>query len=136
MRKLYQEKIAFLNRARQAEDLIYALEYVQKQDQKLLQELEADDACTGIRNHLEALCEQRKQKLEALVQIRAEIAEKISEIPDLQLQAILERKYLAYQKTEQIAQEMFFDQRTIQRKQNQALELLAISDSASDKYQK
>ena len=136
MTKSYQEKIDFLNRARHAEDLICALECVQRQDQKLLEELGNSEECEGIRNHLENLCQQRKQMLKSLVQIREEIAERISEIPDMQLRSVLERKYLAYQSLDQIAREMFFDKRTIQRKQKKALDLLKISDLESDKYQK
>ncbi|MDE7094800.1 MAG: hypothetical protein K2O52_07810, partial [Oscillospiraceae bacterium] len=103
-----------------------ALHCSQKQDETLIKELEIYENCDAIRNHLADLQKQTEQKLILLAGIREEIAQTIATVSDMQLQAILNRKYLAYQTIEQIAEEMFFDKRSIQRKHKRALDLLAI----------
>ena len=126
MNDLQQAKVKWLRRAKDAEYLIQALQCSQKQDEKLIQELELYENCDAIRNHLADLQKQTEQKLIILVAIREEIAQAIATVSDMQLKAILNRKYLAYQTIEQIAEDMFFDRRSIQRKHKQALDLLKI----------
>ena len=126
MNALQLTKVKWLRRAKDAEYFIQALHCSQKQDEKLIKELEIYENCDAIRNHLADLHRQTEQKLIVLASIREEIALAIADISDMQLQAILNRKYLAYQTIEQIAEEMFFDRRSIQRKHKKALDLLKI----------
>ncbi|MDE6004534.1 MAG: hypothetical protein K2G88_04015 [Oscillospiraceae bacterium] len=126
MTNLQQKKINWLRRAKDAEYLIQALGYSQRQDMALIKELELYENCDNIKNHLASLQEQKQKKLILLANIREEIAQVITSVCNMQLQAILNRKYLAYQTIEQIAEDMFFDRRSIQRKHKQALDLLEI----------
>lgn len=126
MNNLQQEKINWLRRAKDAEYLIQTLGRLQKRDTRLIQELECYENCDAIKQHLMNLQEKKEKRLILLANIREEIAQAIATVPNMQLQAILTQKYLAYQTIEQIAEDMFFDRRTIQRKHKQALDLLKI----------
>lgn len=126
MNTTQQKKIDWLGRAKHAEYLLHALHRSQKRDRRLIQELELYENCDDLRMHLVDLQEQTEKTLRQLAGIREEIAQAIATVPDMQLEAILNRKYLAYQTIEQIAEDMFFDRRSIQRKHKQALDLLEI----------
>ncbi|MDE5769793.1 MAG: hypothetical protein K2H82_10455 [Oscillospiraceae bacterium] len=128
----------FLRRARQAELLMKALEHSQELDRKLLQLLEKSG------NHQKQESEKiqnyqdfqkfKQQELLKLARTRQEISDKIAQIPDLELRAILERKYLACQTMAQIAEAMHFDLRTIQRKHKKALDFLENSENFQNSH--
>ncbi|MDE7121459.1 MAG: hypothetical protein K2O42_04790 [Oscillospiraceae bacterium] len=110
----------FLKRARQAEVLMKAIESSQELDQKLLRLLKK----SGDSQNFQDFQDFKQQELEKLARTRQEISDNIAQVPDLELRAILERKYLACQTMAQIAEAMHFDLRTIQRKHKKALDFL------------
>lgn len=62
--------------------------------------------------------------LQQMIQIQEEITQAITRIPNLELQAILIRRYLAHETFTQIAEQMHYDERTVRRKHLLALEKL------------
>ncbi|MDE6730771.1 MAG: hypothetical protein K2J71_08370 [Oscillospiraceae bacterium] len=110
----------FLKRARQAELLMKAIESSQELDRKLLRLLKKSSNYQDFQNFQDF----KKQELEKLARTRQEISDHIAQVPDLELRAILERKYLACQTMAQIAEAMHFDLRTVQRKHKKALDFL------------
>ena len=126
----------FLRRARQAVLLMKALEHSQELDRKLLQLLKKIEKSGNYQNqetqkiqNYQDFQKFKQQELLKLAQIRQEISDRIAQIPDLELRAILERKYLACQTMAQIAEAMYYDLRTIQRKYKKALDLLENSEN-------
>lgn len=128
-------KIKWLSRAESADHLIHALHTAQKQDQYLLQELEPFEDCSAICQHLEELQRQIKANLISLASVREEIRSCITAVEDMQLQAVLTRRYLAYETTEQIAEAMYYDVRTIQRKHKQALDCITLPMAETSIFQ-
>ena len=70
--------------------------------------------------------QEQSEKIKDLVHIREEIRQAISDIHDPELEAILTRRYLLYETTQEIARQMFFNVRTIKRKHIKALEKITI----------
>ncbi|GEM_PF-2081808 len=130
MTEMQNEKIRWLSRARKAEHKLKALHCVRKRDDLLIRELEAFEDCAELYRHLQEIELQTRQQLILLAGIRDEIRTAIETLPDLQLQAVMDRKYLAYQTNEQIAEAMYFEVRTIQRKHKKALDLLTLPDKS------
>ncbi|MBR1530265.1 MAG: hypothetical protein IJ642_13345 [Oscillospiraceae bacterium] len=126
MTELQNQKILWLSRARKAEQNLHALKTVCRRDESLLQELELFEECSDLHQQLEHTLAQVQEQLTSLIIIREEIRRIILTLPDLQEQAILLRKYLAYETNEQIADAMFYDPRTIQRKHKQALDRISL----------
>ena len=114
------------------------VQHSQELDRKLLQLLEKSG------NHQKQESEKiqnyqdfqkfKQQELLKLARTRQEISDKIAQIPDLELRAILERKYLACQTMAQIAEAMHFDLRTIQRKHKKALDFLENSENFQNSH--
>lgn len=67
-----------------------------------------------------------QDRLCKLIAVREEIAGSIKSVDDLDMQTILVRRYLAYEKMELIAEKMHYDIRTVQRKHKAALDKLVI----------
>lgn len=131
-----QEKtVQLLRSARQAQLLLQSLECSLESDKKLLKLLEllkksGADLSSGVHQNSgispddPTFQERRQRELLTLLRIRQEISDGIAQVPDPELRAILERRYLACQTMNQIAEAMHFDLRTIQRKHKKALEFL------------
>lgn len=64
--------------------------------------------------------------LQQMIQIQEEITQAITRIPNLELQAILIRHYLAHQTFEQIAEQMHCSVITVKRKHKKSLAILKI----------
>jgi len=130
MTEIQMQKIQWLSRARKAEQKLQAFYAVRKHDERLLEELAMFEDCSELYQKLEHTLFQIQAQLSALTAIREEIRQMILTLSDMQEQAILLRKYLAYETNEQIAEAMFYDTRTIQRKHKQALDRIPLpSDS-------
>ena len=126
MTEIQKQKIQWLSRARTAQQKLNALYAVQKQEQHLLEETALFEDNPELSLHLESLIRQTQNQLQQLLLLREEIRTVILSLPDPQLQAILFRRYLAYETHEKIAEAMFYDIRTIQRKHKQALDSIAL----------
>ena len=121
-----QRKIDWLSSADQTEQRIRSLRAAQKRDQRLIQELQALDDCSKLLHHVEESQEEIKAQIIRLASVREEIRRVIENIPDMEIQSIFTRKYLAYETNEQIAEALFYDVRTVQRKHKKALDSLII----------
>ena len=62
--------------------------------------------------------------LQQMIQIQEEVTQAITRIPNLELQSVLIRRYLAHETFAQIAEQMHCDERTVRRKHLLALEEL------------
>jgi len=124
-----QKKIDWLSRARLAEQTASTLEILQKQDSRIIQKIEPfKEETPELFQNLQKNSSQRKEELIRLAKLREEIYQVILTIADEEIRNIFLRKYLAYETNEQIAEAMFFDVRTIQRKHKKALDLLMIPE--------
>ncbi len=131
MNEIQTQKIKWLSRSQQTEQRISSLRAAQKHDQYLMHELKAFEDCSDLLKHVEALQEEVKAQIIRLASVREEIRRVIEAIPDMEIQSIFTRKYLAYETNEQIAEALFYDTRTIQRKHKKALNLIHLPDEAS-----
>ena len=128
-----QRKIDWLSRAKMAELTASTLEILQKQDSKIIQKIEPfKEETPELFQNLQKSSSQRKEELIRLAKIREEIYQLILTIADEKIRNIFLRKYLAYETNEQIAEAMFYDLRTIQRKHKKALDSLIIPDFHSE----
>ena len=134
MTALQNSKIRWLSRAREAEQQISAIQAVQNHDSALLRKLSQHEECSALCRRLEYVQEETRLQLMLLAEIREEIRNVIQQIPDAEIRCIFLRKYLAYETNEQIAEAMYYDIRTIQRKHKKALEKINIppEDSISE----
>lgn len=119
-------KIRWLSRPAQEEKKLLALLSVLKREEYLLQELEPFQDCAALRQQLQTHKAAIRLQSEMLARIRQEIYHAVSAIPDASAQAVCLRKYLAYETNEQIAESMFYDVRTVQRKHKTALDTLPL----------
>lgn len=74
--------------------------------------------------HLADTDQKTQNYLKKMIQIQEEITQAITRIPNLELQAVLIRRYLAHETFAQIAEQMHCDERTVRRKHLLALEKL------------
>ena len=130
MTALQNSKIRWFSRAREASQQISALEAVQHYDAQLLQKLTGLQDCTTLCRKLEIIQEEIRIQLISLAEIREEIRSVIEQIPDAEIRCLFFRKYLAYETNEQIAEAMYYETRTIQRKHKKALEKINIPAEA------
>lgn len=116
-----------LSSARQAQLFLDAMESSRKLDRILLKSIRESEKSQNSQDHPENPENpgQLDQELLQIARIRQEVAGFIRQIPDLELRTILERRYLVGETMAQIAQAMNYDIRTIQRKHNKALLILA-----------
>ena len=126
MTDIQKQKIQWLSRAKVQEQKLSALLSVLKHDYFLLRQLEIFEDCSALKNHIRFLHADVLQQAKLLAGIREEIRQVILTIPDSSVQAIYFRKYLAFQTNEQIAEAMFYDVRTVQRKHKSALDGLSL----------
>lgn len=126
MTALQNFKIRWLSRARSAEQQISAMEATQKYDRLLMEKLSCFKDCSALCQHLETLQEETRLQLISLAQIREEIRRAVEQVPDAEARCLLFRKYLAYETNEQIAEAMYYDIRTIQRKHKKALDNISV----------
>ncbi|MBE6876841.1 MAG: hypothetical protein E7496_09025 [Ruminococcus sp.] len=131
MTALQNLKIKWFSRARNAEQQISAMQASLAYDMLLTQKLTEFEDCSKLCRKLENAQQQRKLQLIALAGIREEIRSVIEQIPDSETRCIFLRKYLAYETNEQIAEAMYYDVRTIQRKHKKALEKINIPSEPS-----
>ncbi len=124
-------KIQWLNRAFHAEKNYKAWLVKLERDRNIAERLahgESLGKSSGSNSTETALIqladtEQRTwRRLQELVQIREEITNAIKAVPDLDMQTILVRHYLAYETFEQIADKMHYSVITIRRKHKSALD--------------
>lgn len=135
MNVLQLRKKEWLSRAKKENQYMLALQSVIARDERFVKELSSfpdfSDDVSEVVQHIE----QNKQKLKEYIlqseSFRDEVTRAIDSVPDKQLQAILIRKYLNYETNEQIAESMFYDIRTIQRKHRKALDMLVIDSPAN-----
>jgi len=130
------QKIAWLNRAFRARKAAEAWKLKYQQDKIIAERISGGLASSGARSGNNAtedalirLAEterKTKSKIDELIQIQEEIADKIMEIDDNELQAVLVYRYLGCMNFEQIAEKMNYDKRTIQRKHKAALDKVVI----------
>lgn len=118
----------WLNRAFYADNKIKALEAVREKNRELATKCSAsyenDGSTSGLHGNskekiIHEICDNDlaiRKELDALVGIRTEILKVISVINNDELEAILNMRYLGYMNMQQIADELHYDRRTIQRK--------------------
>ena len=117
-----KKKVNWLSRAEANEDYIAVLklQIAREKDAALLL-LEPE-----LIQKVEDSIQEQTEKTAELVDVRYEIRKAISSIHDPELEAILVRRYLLYETVPEIARQMFFTVRTVQRKHLKALEKITI----------
>jgi len=130
------QKIRWLNRAFYAEKAAKAWKDKYQRNKALAQRISGGLASSGARSGTNATedalirlseTEQKtRAKINELIQIQEEIADKIMQIDDNELQAVLVYRYLNCMTFEQIAEKMNYDVRTVRRKHVKALEKVVL----------
>jgi len=115
------EKIEWLNRAFCADLKANALMAVQEQERKMMLSLGVGEEKIS--------SEAIDDVIDRLIDVRVEIANAIAEINDCELEAILNYRYLAYKKMQDIAGLMHYDKSTVQRKHKKAIEKLLLKST-------
>ena len=118
----------WLNRAFYVNNKIKALEAVRERNRALATKCtasyESDGSTSGSQDNSKEkinheICDNDlaiRKELDSLVKIRTEISKKISGLENDELETILSMRYLGYMSMQQIADQMHYDRRTIQRK--------------------
>ena len=118
----------WLNRAFYVNNKIKALEAVRERNRALATKCtasyESDGSTSGSQDNskekiIHEICDNDlaiRKELDSLVKIRTEISKKISDLENDELETILSMRYLGYMSMQQIADQMHYDRRTIQRK--------------------
>lgn len=118
----------WLNRAFYVNNKIKALEAVRERNRALATKCTAsyeNDGSTSESHDnskekiIHEICDNDlaiRKELDSLVKIRTEISKKISGLENDELETILSMRYLGYMSMQQIADQMHYDRRTIQRK--------------------
>ena len=118
----------WLNRAFYVNNKIKALEAVRERNRALATKCtasyESDGSTSGSQDNskekiIHEICDNDlaiRKELDSLVKIRTEISKKISGLENDELETILSMRYLGYMSMQQIADQMHYDRRTIQRK--------------------
>ena len=118
----------WLNRAFYVNNKIKALEAVRERNRALATKCtasyESDGSTSGSQDNskekiIHEICDNDlaiRKELDSLVKIRTEISKKISGLEKDELETILSMRYLGYMSMQQIADQMHYDRRTIQRK--------------------
>ncbi len=132
------EKVAWLNRAFHAEKKVRALGSLLERDKERAEDISAnydkndkgksDSRTNGIEEILLLLAESEEKHAKALreyVGYRSEIRKSLEELHDDELEALFTLRYLNYQTMDEIAFEMGYDKRSIQRKHKLGLEKLS-----------
>lgn len=128
-----QYKVEWLSRAKQAEQTIFTLHTLQTRNTQLIQELETlEEDCTDLKQQVQKNQLEIKKQLVQLEKVREEVKQAILSLPDITIRNIFLRKYLAYENNNQIAEAMFYDFRTIQRKHQKGLNMLTLPDMQKD----
>ena len=123
-----EKEHAWLNRAFEADYRISILQQQIKQDTALIKEAkECNISDSEAEEALHFVMEEHRKALRELLQIRPQIEQAIADSDTTEEEKeILTRFYLLYQTNEKIADEMFYDLRTVQRKRKKALEKFVI----------
>lgn len=129
MTELQEQKIQWLSRAKSAQQKINVLQSLRKREERQFQEIQSFENSDDLVQRIRKLQLQTQHQMSSLISIQEEITRLIESIPDMQLQSILIRRYLIGETMEQIAEAMFYDVRTIQRKHKEALDALDIQVS-------
>ena len=125
-----EKKRAWLNRAKTIEQYIVALNKQMEKEKRLmnfLSEFDDPDVPDLKQKVAHGIQEQGKQ-VEELIAIRKEIRKAISKLQDDKLKTILTRHYLLYETIEEVAENMCYDRRTIQRSHLKALDKLVMHE--------
>lgn len=126
------QKINWLNRALRAEQNVQALREKAERDSSSAERISRgmSGGSSGsfgntTENCIIRLAETKEQLRAArreLAAIRREISDAIGQLADPTLRELMEHRYLSYEKFSDIAAKMHYDDRTIRRKHNRALE--------------
>lgn len=126
MTELQKQKKQWLSRMKSAQQKLNALQSCLKQEEYLLQKNQMLKNCDDLNQRIQQLQFQVKQQMTSMLSIHEEIVQRIETISDMELQTILIRRHLNGETMNQIAEAMFYDVRTIQRKYLTALDILNI----------
>ncbi|MDE5564437.1 MAG: hypothetical protein K2I93_04725 [Oscillospiraceae bacterium] len=122
------KKTNWLNRAFHAEKAAKAwlakLERDRSDAERIKQNF-SQDAVKDVLDRLSITEQRTLDRISELTQILDEVTVAIVAVDDLDMQSILVRHYLVYESWEQVAEEMHYDLRTVQRKHKQALDRVA-----------
>ena len=121
---------SWLNRAFEADFRISLLQQQIKQETALLKEAkECNISDSEAEEALRLVMEEHRKALCELLKIRPQIEKAIADSDtEEEEKEILTRFYLLYETNEKIAEEMFYDLRTIPRKHKKALEKFVIPE--------
>ncbi len=121
---------SWLNRAFEADYRINLLQQQIKQETALLKEAkECNISDSEAEEALRLVMEEHRKALCELLKIRPQIEKAIADSDtEEEEKEILTRFYLLYETNEKIAEEMFYDLRTIPRKHKKALEKFVIPE--------
>jgi len=129
-------KVQWLNRAFYVNNKIKALEEALKQNRSIAERCTAsyensggssgshDNSQEKIIHQIIDEGDRIRAQLEELMSIREEIKSAITALNNDEYEAILCMRYLAYKKTQEIADAMHYDRKTIYRKYIKALDLI------------
>lgn len=124
------KKMQWLNRAYFAEGKIKALEAVREKNQAIAIRCNSYRSTEEQKEIIKKLHDDvttLKDELFELASLRMEIRDTIATIENNEYEAILNMRYLAYMKMQEIADLMGYDRKTIQRKHKSALEKLSLN---------
>lgn len=129
-----QDRVSkWLNRARDIDDAVKALEEVRMRNKSLAERCTVSYGGVGTSGTHEnsqekiihMICDndtEIRNQLETLCSARQEIAKAIDSLEDSKLTTILRMRYLAYKKTYEIAEEIGVDIKTVSRRHKKALD--------------
>lgn len=125
-----EEKRAWLNRAKTIEQYIAALNKQMEKEKRLMNFLsEFDDPdVPDLKQKIAHGIQEQGKQVKELIAIREKIKKAISELQDDKLKTILTRHYLLYETIEEVAENMCYDRRTIQRSHLKALNKLVVHE--------
>lgn len=127
MNQEQQRKAAWLGRAGAVQRQLEAIEVLQKRDAWMETALgtvlpgKSGEALGRLRGQLQ-------EEIEGLLRQEEEIRQAVGALEDAELSALLTRRFLCGQSTQETADAMHYDIRTIQRKQLRALDALRLPE--------
>ena len=126
----------WLNRAHNVDDAIKALERVQEKNRSIAERCTASfdekgSTGTGKDNSqeriLHQLCDDNakiESRIRELIQIRVEVRNAIHSVESEKIEAVLNMRYLAYMRIDDIASDLGIDRKTVNRRHLKGLEII------------
>lgn len=132
-----EEKAAWLRRSLVQEGMITALEHQLEKENWILQKAEScleEAEVMEIRQKIADMRQKTAEYIHMLLDSREKIRKAIASLENDAFREILTRKYLCGETNEQIAEEMEYDVRTVQRKAKKAYDVLELPENFKEDF--